>query len=188
MAYSRSHANRGKTLEMLIDMTNNMYRNGGKADVDKVPEPVKILKVEKNKVTGHLDAPKWVDYIGISAGNAIIFDAKETHDTKLPLKNITPNQYQKLKSWYQQGAASFLIVAFWIEGKNEPEVYLLKIWQLAAFYESPKTGRGTKSIKLDFFRESCARIGSENGYAINYLKILEDEWARTKNYLIKNEL
>ncbi|KYG89992.1 hypothetical protein A0U40_09720 [[Bacillus] sp. KCTC 13219] len=173
MAYSRSHANRGMTLEMLIDMTNNMYRNGGKADVDKVPTPVKILKVEKTKVTGHLDTPKWVDYVGISAGKPIIFDAKETHAVRLPLKNISLKQYEKLKRWYQQGAASFLLVAFWIKGKNEPEVYLLNFEQLAAFYEAPKTGRGTKSIKLDFFRENCTRIGSEGGYAVNYLKALE---------------
>lgn len=53
--YSRSHANRGAKLEMLVEMTNNQYRNAWLADIRKVPTPVKILKTEGNKVSGHLD-------------------------------------------------------------------------------------------------------------------------------------
>lgn len=105
----------------------------------------------------------------IRAGKAIIFDAKETHNVRFPLENISLKQYEKLKRWYQQGAAAFLIIAFWIKNKNEPEVYLLRFEQLAPLYEAPEI----KSIKLDFFRENCTRIGSEGGYAINYLKVLE---------------
>ena len=60
--YSRSHANRGLKLEMLVEMTNNQYRNAWLADIRKVPTPVKILKTEGNKVSGHLDTETWVDY------------------------------------------------------------------------------------------------------------------------------
>lgn len=50
--YSRSHANRGAKLEMLVEMTNNQYRNAWLADIRKVPVPVKILKAEGNSKYG----------------------------------------------------------------------------------------------------------------------------------------
>ena len=152
--YSRSHANRGAKLEMLVEMTNNQYRNAWLADIRKVPVPVKILKAE---------------------GHSIIFDAKETKLKRFPLKNISPHQYQTLKSWHRHGAVAFLLVAFWLEGKNEPEIYVLLFEQLAEAYENQETGRGSKSISLDFFRENCTRVKSGNGFVIDYLAALNLE-------------
>ena len=44
------YANRGKSLEMLIDKTNEFYRAENKADVRKIPTPFKVLRTyEKNK-------------------------------------------------------------------------------------------------------------------------------------------
>ncbi len=169
--YSRSHANRGAKIEMLVEMTNNQYRNAWLADIRKVPEPVKILKVDGNKVTGHLDSPTWVDYSGIYEGNSIIFDAKESKLKRFPLKNISLHQYQLLKSWHKHGAVAFLLVAFWLEGKNEPEIYVLRFIQLEAAYEN-QGGRGTKSISLEFFRENCERVKSGNGFVVDYLAAL----------------
>lgn len=173
--YSRSHANRGAKLEMLVEMTNNQYRNAWLADIRKVPTPVKILKTEGNKVSGHLDTATWVDYNGIYEGHSIIFDAKETKLKRFPLKNISPHQYQTLKSWHRHGAVAFLLVAFWLEGKNEPEIYVLRFEQLAEAYENQETGRGSKSISLDFFRENCIRVKSGNGYVFDYLAALNIE-------------
>ncbi|UPW82745.1 Holliday junction resolvase RecU [Lysinibacillus sp. Ag94] len=170
--YSRSHANRGAKLEMLVEMTNNQYRNAWLADIRKIPTPVKILNKDGNKVTGHLDTPTWVDYSGIYEGYSIIFDAKETKLKRFPLKNISPHQYQQLKSWNKHGAVAFLLVAFWLEGKNEPEIYVLRFEQLEAVYENQNAGRGSKSISLDFFRENCERVKSDNGIPIDYLTAL----------------
>ncbi|WP_343069225.1 Holliday junction resolvase RecU [Lysinibacillus agricola] len=170
--YSRSHANRGAKLEMLVEMTNNQYRNAWLADIRKVPTPVKILNTEGNKVTGHLDTPTWVDYSGIYEGHSIIFDAKETKVKRFPLKNISPHQYQLLKSWNKHGAIAFLLVAFWLEGKNEPEIYVLRFEQLEAAYENQNAGRGSKSISLDFFRDNCEPAKSRNGIPVDYLAAL----------------
>lgn len=173
--YSRSHANRGAKLEMLVEMTNNQYRHAWLADIRKVPTPVKILKTEGNKVTGHLDTATWVDYSGIYEGRSIIFDAKESTLKRFPLKNIALHQYQLLKSWHKHGAIAFLLVAFWLEGKNEPEIYVLRFEQLEAVYESQDAGRGSKSISLDFFRNSCERVKSINGIPVDYLAALKLE-------------
>ncbi len=166
--YSRSHANRGKFLENLIEATNNQYRNSDYADVRKIPTPVKILEVIGNVVKGNLERPTWVDYSGVFKGQAIVFDAKETKIKNFPLKNLTKGQYELLRSWHYKGANAFLIVCFRIEGKNEPEIYYLKFEQLEAAWIGQNNG-GAKSIPLQFFRDHCVRIKS-GIYAVHYLE------------------
>ncbi|WP_025114144.1 Holliday junction resolvase RecU [Lysinibacillus fusiformis] len=70
--YSRSHANRGKRFESLIDGTNNQYRNNNFADVRKVPPPLTILEVNGNQVDAKLEKATWVDYSGIYKGQSIL--------------------------------------------------------------------------------------------------------------------
>ena len=82
------------------------------------------------------------------------------------------HQYQLLKSWHNHGSVAFLLVAFWLEGKNEPEIYVLRFEQLEAAYENQDAGRGSKSISLDFFRHNCKRVKSGNGFTVDYLAAL----------------
>lgn len=168
---SRGHANRGKVFENLIDGTNNQYRNNNFADIRKVPSPVKILEVAGNKVKGKLESATWVDYSGIYEGQAIVFDAKETKQTRFPLSNLTKGQYELLRSWHLKGAKAFLLICFWIKGENEPEIYYLKFEQLEAAWIAQSNG-GDKSIPLQFFRDHCAKIKS-GIYTVHYLEALE---------------
>ncbi|MEG0260650.1 MAG: Holliday junction resolvase RecU [Carnobacterium sp.] len=170
--YSRSHANRGAKLEMLVEMTNKKYSSALIASINKVPTPVKIKKVTGKDVEGVKAKGEWVDYVGIYKGKMIVFDAKETTQERWPIKNIRPHQYAYLQMHSYHGAIAFLLVAFWLPGKNEPEVYILKIEQLKTWVENPKQGRGTQSIPLSYFRENCVRVRSEDGYAVDYLKAL----------------
>lgn len=172
-SYSRSHANRGRVFENLIDMTNNQYRNSNYADIRKVPSPVKILQVTGNQVKGKLESATWVDYSGIYKGQAIIFDAKETKQKNFPLKNLTDNQYNLLHSWHLNGANAFLLICFWIDGKNEPEIYFLRFDQLEAAWRAKDKG-GSKSIPLQFFRDHCIRIKSGK-YVVHYLEAVGGE-------------
>lgn len=165
-------AKKGSKLEMLIDMTNNEYRNSGIADVRKIPPPLKVGKVEGKKVNAYLDKATWVDYNGIYKGDSLLFDAKETTIERFPLENVANHQYQTLKSWHGHGGITFLIVAFWIKGKNEPEVYYLGFEQLASYWEHKDFG-GSKSIPIKYFREHCVRIECRNGFTLHYLLALD---------------
>lgn len=169
--YSRSHANRGMRIERLVDMANNEYRNKGVADIRKIPTPVKIMKASGGNVTGHTGRATWVDYSGICEGRAIIFDAKETRVKNFPLRNVAAHQYELLKSWHAHGAAAFLLIAFWIKDKNEPEIYVLPFHLLQEAWDKSKEG-GAKSIPLKFFQDSCARVVSQGGITIDYLDAL----------------
>lgn len=163
---NRSYANRGAGLERLLDITNKQYLNTKKADVKKVPTPVQILRVTGNKVTGTLTKGEFTDYIGISNGKSLVFDAKETKEQRFPLQNLHDHQYKFLKSWYEQGAVAFLIVAF---ATKQNEIYYLPFEKLAEFWENARNG-GRKSIPYQYFVDNCPKIKSENGIVLNYLK------------------
>lgn len=168
-SYSRSHANRGKQFERLIDGTNNQYRNSNFADVRKVPPPVKVVEVEGNNVEGKLGSSTWVDYSGVYKGRAVVFEAKEIRERiSFPLENLTKKQYEFLHSWHLNGAKAFLLICFWLKGKNEPEIYLLQFVQLETAWVAAQQG-GSKSIPLQFFRDHCPRIRSGK-YTVHYLE------------------
>lgn len=169
--YSRSHANHGKKLEMLIGMTNTRYSNGGVADVRRVPTPVDIVKVTGREVKGRLGVAEWVDYDGVYKCYPIIFDAKESTLKNLPLKNISQHQYELLKARHHHGAIAFLVVCFWLPGVNEPEIYILRYEQLYDAWEKQSQG-GAKSIPINYFREHCVKVKSHNGISVGYLAAL----------------
>lgn len=162
---------KGSKLEMLINMANSEYRSADIAIVDKVPPPLKVGSVSGKNVQAYLDKATWLDYNGIYKGHALIFDAKETEVERLPLANIADHQYEKMKSWHRHGAVAFLIVAFWLKNKNEPEIYYLSYKQLASYWEHKDTG-GSKSIPIKYFRDHCIRIECRNGYTLHYLLAL----------------
>ena len=58
-----------------------------------------------------------VDYIGVAQGIPICFDAKETRQKSLPLKNIHEHQINFMESFEKQQGISFLIVHFLLNGK-----------------------------------------------------------------------
>lgn len=164
--YSRTHANRGAVLERLVDMTNKQYRNKGVADIRKIPTPVQITKHHGRTVTGYTQKGEWVDYVGITNGKTIVFDAKETSSkTSFPLDNISEHQFELLKSWHEKGAQSFLIVSF----TKLDEVYLLPTKLLQIYWEGARDG-GRKSIPHVVFVTECDLIKSEKGYVLHYLK------------------
>lgn len=100
-------AKKGSRLEMLIDMTNNEYRNGGVAVVDKVPPPLKIGKVVGKNVDAYLDKAAWLDYTGVYKGYSLNFDAKETTVERFPLANLANHQYETMKLWNRHGGVTF---------------------------------------------------------------------------------
>lgn len=166
---SISHANRGKHLEKLIDMTNLQYRNSGRADVRKVPTPVNIKSINGKTVTGYLSAGEWVDYVGVGDGRALVFDAKETSVDRFPLNKLHEHQFELLRSWWEKGATAFLVVSF---TKRHEEVYLLKFELLAEAWMG-YIGDGPKSIPHKTFVEQCELITSRNGIVLDYLGALK---------------
>ena len=64
MGWGSTYANRGMQLEEYIRVSNQIYENKGVAKIQKIATPVKILKVNRNRVEGCLDTKSTVDYTG----------------------------------------------------------------------------------------------------------------------------
>lgn len=161
---SVSHANRGKHLERLIDITNRQYRHAGRATIHKIPTPVQITSRNGNRISGRLERGELVDYIGMSNGRAIAFDAKQTAGTSFPLGNLQLHQYEFLERWHNHDGIAFLIVHF----STKDEYYYLPFKHLKGWKDQMDDG-GRKSIPYTFFQSDCEQIELGGSYLLDYL-------------------
>lgn len=170
MGYWNSRGLRGDELEEQINRTNELYREKSLAIVQKVPTPIKPIRIDSEKRTitlAYFEQKSTVDYIGVVQGIAICFDAKETTKSFLPLGNIHEHQVVFMKEFKKQGGVAFLLVSF----KKYDEYYFLPIDHLEKWYEEAKKG-GRKSIPYTAFDKKY-QILIEGGLYINYLRALE---------------
>lgn len=166
---SVSHANRGRHLERLIDITNRQYRHAGRATIHKIPTPVQITSRNGRYVSGKLGSGELVDYIGMSNGRAIAFDAKQTADTSFPLGNLQPHQFDFLERWHDHDGIAFLIVHF----SKKDEYYYLPFKHLKK-WKDRMDGGGRKSIPYTFFQSDCEQIKPSGGYLLDYLSVIKE--------------
>ena len=159
------YANRGKDLEELIEQANERYRRQGRAEVFKIPEPIKQISEMKQggRFTAVYEKKSTVDYIGTYKGYALAFDAKSTKiETRFDLSNVKDHQYRFLKSWVESGGISFLIVQF----KTQGVIYFLPFGTLRYWTEQAER----KSIPYDSFQYEV----EQNGLVmVDYLSALE---------------
>lgn len=169
MAYWGSRGLRGSTLEEMVNMTNEQYMAHGLACIEKIPTPIKPVKMGKDKGTialAYFEKKGSVDYIGAVQGFPVCFDAKETHQNFFPLKNIHEHQMAYMKAFEQQQGVAFIIVHF----TAKDELYLLPYEVLAHYWEQAKEG-GRKSIPYDAFDPGYI-IKGKSGYLVHYLEAL----------------
>lgn len=154
-----SYANRGKSLENLINYQNQIYKLRKLAVVHNIP-------VEHKTYQGNswFNGLSIVDYVGLARGEAIAFDAKMTGNKNLPLANIPDHQIKFLRDWQDQGGTSFLIVEFTLVS----EIYRLPSCLLEEAIEIADKG-GRKSISLKAFRERATRIEARKEFPLDYL-------------------
>lgn len=166
-----SYGKRGQALELMIEQANRVYRGKGLALVDKVPTPWKVFY---NKRTGKVrsafpEKKSTVDFIGVSHGRSIAFDAKSTKiKTRFDLDLIEPHQMEYLIRHKDQGGISFFIVEF----SSLRETYYLEIDKAREWWEKARNG-GRKSIPYEWFVVNCPRIRSGHGVSLDYLKYCE---------------
>lgn len=170
MGYWNTRGLRGNELEELINVTNELYRQKKMGVVQKIPTPIKPIRIDDKKRTitlAYFEQKSTVDYIGIVQGIGICFDAKETTKNFLPMSNIHAHQISFMEDFKKQGGEAFLIVYF----KKYEEYYLLPIDELGLLYEAALAG-GRKSIPYTAFNKDYL-IPIERGMYLNYLKTLD---------------
>ena len=172
--YNYHFSNRGISLELDINDSNEYYLNSNIAVIYKKPTPITINKVNypnrKDAIIteAHFNTPSTTDYNGIYKGRYIDFEAKETKSkTSFPLSNIHHHQIQHLKQIVKHGGIGFLIVRF----TSLNETYYLNIKELFNFLEKETI----KSVPIDYFRSKGKLIKEGLRPRLNYLKCLEED-------------
>lgn len=163
-----AYANRGMCLERTIEYASLQYKSKKIARIDKIPTPIKVLRIIRNQVLGAFEKKATVDYVGIAQGGKYIaFDCKECEEeTRFPLKNVKEHQYEYLEEVDRLGGVAFLIIDFVKIGKRYRLDFrtLQDYWKLWKLHKNKK---GYASIPIEEFREE---ITQGRQVVLDYLK------------------
>ncbi len=160
---------RGSTLEDLINLTNEKYRQNGLALIQKIPTPIKPIQMDQESrhiTLAYFEQKSTVDYIGAVQGIPVCFDAKECATDTFPLQNVHAHQVQFMEEFEKQKGAAFLLIYF---SKRNTFVYL-PFRDLKVFWDRSVAG-GRKSFLYDELDEKYI-INSGSGAFVHYLEAL----------------
>lgn len=159
---------RGSTLEELINITNEKYREKGIGLIQKIPTPIKPVTLDKETrhiTLAYFEQKSTVDYIGVVQGIPICFDAKECNTETFPIQNIHKHQVEFMKEFENQKGIAFLIIYY----TNINEIYYLPFKKLEEFYLRSESG-GRKSFRFEEIDKSYKITGK--GVPVHYLEAL----------------
>lgn len=172
MATWKSRGLRGSTLEDFINFSIEKYRESGIALIQKIPTPIKPIKIdsESRHITlAYFDQKSTVDYIGVVQGVPVCFDAKECASDTFSMQNIHEHQFKFMEEFEGQDGIAFILLYY----SHLDEGYYLPFAKVREFYERAKNG-GRKSFKIDEIDKSY-RIRSHQGVPLHFLEMLQKD-------------
>ena len=113
MATWNSRGLRGSTLEDFINLANEKYQQSNLALIQKIPTPIKPIKIDKDTrhiTLAYFDMKSTVDYIGVVQGIPVCFDAKECNSDSFPLQNIHEHQIRFMTEFERQDGLAFILI------------------------------------------------------------------------------
>ena len=161
---------RGSTLEELINITNEQYRERGLALIQKVPTPITPITIDKESrhiTLAYFDRKSTVDYIGAVQGIPVCFDAKESAYDTFSLQNIHPHQVQFMDGFEKQQGIAFLIIYF----TAREEIYYMPFRDVKRFWDRAEEG-GRKSFRYEEM-DLRYRIKQHDAFLVPYLDTMQ---------------
>ena len=136
----------GAHWEDILDATCSYYSYTGKAEIEKNPEPMKVIKpLGGGKFVACFEKKAQPDYKGTgSNAKSIIFEAKHTDTDRLLQSVVSSEQEKRLNKHEKLGAECFVLVSFGFE-----EFFKVP-W---AVFRSMKEIYGRKYIKPEDLRQ-----------------------------------
>ncbi|MCI6165437.1 MAG: Holliday junction resolvase RecU [Lachnospira sp.] len=163
---------RGSTLEDFINLSNDKYLQENLALIQKIPTPIKPLKIDQQTrhiTLAYFDQKSTVDYIGVVQGIPVCFDAKECATDTFPLQNIHPHQITFMENFEKQNGISFIILYF----SKYNEFYYLPFSDIIKFWKRAQNG-GRKSFTYEEVNKNF-QIHSSQGVMVHYLEALQKD-------------
>ena len=155
---------RGSTLEDMINMTNESYREKGLALIQKIP-------TTRHITLAYFDKQSTVDYIGTVQGIPVCFDAKECAVTTFPMMNIHEHQVKFMEDFESQGGISFILLFY----TSLNETYYIPFKDIKRFYDRSING-GRKSFRYEEIDKNYL-IKSAPGALVHYLEGIQKDLA-----------
>lgn len=158
---------RGSTLEDMINMTNEHYRQQKLALIQKIPTPITPVEIDQSTrhiTLAYFEKQSTVDYIGAVQGIPVCFDAKECTVKTFPIMNIHEHQVKFMEDFEKQGGISFILLFF----SSLNETYYIPFKDIKFFYERSLNG-GRKSFTYDEIDKNY-KINSTSGAVVHYLE------------------
>lgn len=163
---------RGSTLEDMINMTNENYRQKKLALIQKIPTPITPVNIDQSTrhiTLAYFEKQSTVDYIGAVQGIPVCFDAKECAVKTFPMMNIHEHQVKFMEDFEKQGGISFILLFF----SSLDEIYYIPFKDIKFFYDRSRNG-GRKSFTYDEINKDY-RIQSTSGALIHYLEGIQKD-------------
>lgn len=170
MATWNSRGLRGSFLEDMINLTNEKYRNQKLALIQKVPTPIKPIRIDQSTrhiTLAYFEQKSTVDYIGVVQGIPVCFDAKECATDNFPLANVHEHQVKFMEEYEQQSGISFLLIYF----KSRDCYMYLPFVDLKRFWQRMQEG-GPKHFKFHEL-DSSFEISTYSGTFVHYLEQIQ---------------
>lgn len=163
---------KGDYTELIINRSNDFYRDKKLALISKIPVPVKVIKRKGGMIVSAFFEEKGIlDYCGVVQGLPVSFDSKETVQPSFPLSNIAEHQYNYMDEFNAQRGYSFIICHFVKSGT----FYLLTAEYLSEWRERARNG-GRKSIpEKDIPKKYEIKYWEKQG-VLDYLPVLNLYW------------
>ena len=157
---------RGSTLEDMINMTNESYREKGLALIQKIPTPITPINIDQSTrhiTLAYFDKQSTVDYIGTVQGIPVCFDAKECA--------VTTFQVKFMEDFESQGGISFILLFY----TSLNETYYIPFKDIKRFYDRSING-GRKSFRYEEIDKNYL-IKSAPGALVHYLEGIQKDLA-----------
>ncbi len=167
-----NHGLRGSTLEALINITIERYREDGLALIQKIPTPITPVEIEpstRHITLAYFDQKSTVDYIGAVQGIPVCFDAKESKLDTIPLANIHEHQMTFMEDFEKQEGIAFFVLLL----THRDELYYIPYRTMKKFWERAGSG-GRKSFTYEELDEHW-RIFPGEGDPVPFLKLLQQD-------------
>lgn len=102
----------GHLFENAIEAACNTYRDTGRAEISKTPEPFRVLSKSYNGIfTGRFTAHAQPDFQGtLSDGRSIVFEAKTTTCDRMKRDVLTKEQQEALERHMNLGAVAAVCI------------------------------------------------------------------------------
>lgn len=169
---SGNHGLRGSTLEALINMTLDRYREDGLALIQKIPTPITPIDIDQETrhiTLAYFDQKSTVDYIGVVQGIPVCFDAKECRENTVPLHNVHEHQMRFMEEFEKQEGIAFFVLFL----TERDELYYIPYREMRCFWDRAENG-GRKSFTYDEIDKSY-RIEPGEGNPVPFLKLLQKD-------------